>query len=166
MRQALTGLVVFVTTVALSAMCRPLLARTVEHWSHERLWSESDVVCVGTVRSVAEVSNDELSPDFFDKLIVTLKVESVFKGKVPDDKLAFTAFRWSQQPQATSNGPRFAKLENLPATEDAGSFRGARIMLMLFLKKENDGSFRPVSGDLDSALSVAKFTTFADAPIE
>ena len=136
--------------------------RTREHWSHARLWQESEVVCLASVSKIHPDEKNDWRPNEFKKLVASINVETVLKGRIQKERPEVVVYRWHNPPTTIANGPNFAKLPVGELREKEGPFNGARVLLLLFLKRLPDGRYVPTSGNLDSELSVMKVSSFAD----
>jgi len=137
-------------------------------WTYETLVAESDMVCIGTVKSTKKVENAEFFPDFLDRFESEIRVLAVLKGDSKLEDLAFVHFRYRPDTRSTlGNGPTFAVLDDLEGKEGAeGREAGERTKqpatFLLFLHRRPDGAYEPACGNDGAAMGVARVDGFTD----
>lgn len=133
-------------------------ARLVSFWPYEKLYEESDLVAIVELGSVSK-SKVELSghgeTDRFDGKIAQLAVGKVLKGKADIKTISLLHFAYSKKVTLISNGAFFIDFS------DAEKYQ-----YLVFLKKGDKGSFIPVTGHYDAAVSVKKIVRDHISPIK
>ncbi len=159
------------------------LARKVEHWPYQRLFAEADLVVIAQAVSSApsdEPWGEEASgwQVKFQAVHTKFSVMTVLKGQ-PCKSVQLVHFQYPANIKlALENGPQFAtflnpatpirlRVERVPAQprqntkqQQLRSLPQKQVSLqippnyLLFLKSRTDGRFEPVSGQIDSRLSV------------
>jgi uncharacterized protein (TIGR03067 family) len=151
------------SVLATGILMFPALAfgRVVEIWEYERLFKESDLVVIA-VPQRTELANDGPPEHSWPLEFVgqnsTFKVKHTFKGRATAEQIKVLHFRFGDklrkgvksitEPLQIVDGPLFVEFRIKPATE-----------YLLFLKSLKDGRYEPVSGRIDPALSVRKFSS-------
>lgn len=164
---------IFVWPVICSLLIPSLaFSRQVEDWPYERLFKESDLVVIAHVQGRG-VTKEEWNEKFFDKerfegVMTIFGVAFTLKGD-PPLCIWLNHFRYKEGAVRFNDGPgliAFLKepilLELKQAKDKKEKLHQKRQTLrkisqpeyLLFLKKRKDGSYEPVSGQLDASFSV------------
>lgn len=148
------------------AMVNHLDGRPRPIWTYKSLWSESETVCIGVVKSTKVVPNKEFLPDYVEGLESEVRIVAVLKGDTKSESIRFRHFRYRQDIRNTlGNGPTFAVLRGQREIDASGGQGGpveiganktSDVSFLFFLKRRGDGTFGPTSGDDDASLSVAQ----------
>jgi hypothetical protein len=148
-------------TPLLSAAIRPVLAllllvgishaldaRLVQHWTYQEMFDKSDLVAIGNLISSRDTDERITLPGYNPALpvigvVTEFKTSIVFKG--PKDlktiRLHHYRFVSKEEETAMSNRPELVKIPT-----------GQYASFLLFLVKEQDGKYAPVTGQTDPAL--------------
>jgi len=165
------------STFALVVICSLFIpsisfSRQVEDWSYERLFKESDLVVIAHVQGWG-VTKKEWNEKFFDKVRfegakTIFGASFVLKGD-PPLCIWLNHFRYKEGAGRYNDGPglvSFLKELLLVELKSAKNQKGKLEQLgvglskfsqpeyLLFLKKRKDGTYEPVSGQLDASFSV------------
>ena len=147
-------------------------ARQVEEWPYERLFKESDLVVIAHVQGWG-VANKEWNEKLFDKrrfegVMTIFGANFVLKGD-PPLCIWLNHFRYKEGAVRYNDGPRLVaflkeplKIEVKQNVKNKGKLhqqsQGLRKIsqpeYLLFLKKHKDGTYKPVSGQLDAEFAV------------
>ena len=147
-------------------------SRQVEDWSYERLFKESDLVVIAHVQAWG-ATDEEWNEKLFDKgrfegAKTIFGASFVLKGD-PPLCIWLNHFRYKESAVRYNDGPGlnvFLKepvLIELKQAEDKkgklhqpsqGLRKISQPEYLLFLKKRKDGTYEPVSGQLDASFSV------------
>ena len=149
MRRAILSLSVFAVCATAAA------ARPVALWPYEKLHQEADVVVLA--RAVKSLDTGDPLPDnpwptieFLSKE-TTFETLAVLKGaKV--EKLVLVHYRLKDG-NIPPNGPMLVAFRTVEEAAKANQYAAAPEYL-LFLKRGADGRYEPVTGQIDSVLSV------------
>ena len=164
-------------TFALVVICSLFIpsisfSRQVEDWSYERLFKESDLVVIAHVQAWG-ATDEEWNEKFFDKVrfegvMTVFGANFALKGD-PPLCIWLNHFRYKESAVRYNDGPglvAFLKeplLVELKSTKNqkgnlpelSGGLRKiSQSKYLLFLKKRKDGTYEPVSGQLDASFSV------------
>ena len=139
-------------------------ARAVRNWSYDDLLAASDAVAV--VEPVANENNDdqwEWAPQFAQGVTTTFHVLCYLKGGGPGDKTTIRVKHFVYKDGEPPNGGAMINFivgplnVNGTFTQNGKSepwkFERLQPHWLAFLKKMPDGSFAPVSGQIDPAFS-------------
>ena len=160
-------LLIWLATVLVALFCIHADARQIESWSFQRLKDTADVIVVGSMASTKqwpERVQGELFGKHLEGQLTTFDVETVFKGKEIGKQIQVVHYR-VKEGVLLQDGPILASFrkEGLRLTIESvnGVQHKAQIMegaprYLLFLKKRSDGKYEPVSGQIDSGLSLRK----------
>lgn len=160
------------------------LARKLEHWPYERLFQEAELVVIATVVATTPCGDQlqDEGTDWqadFQAVNTTFAVKTVLKGQ-PRDTLKLLHFRYHPDTNTVlENGPQFAsflsadnpvrlRMQQIPNQQPKSQIKQLKAKAlavksvsiqpppsyMLFLKLRSDGRFEPLSGQIDSKLSV------------
>jgi hypothetical protein len=156
--------------MALAALlCSQADARQIESWSYQRLKDAADAVVVGTVASEGpwnERVEDRLFGTALEGRLTTFDVETVFKGEVSGRQVQVIHLR-AKEGKRFENGPLLAsfrktgrrlEIESVDGVKEKALVMEGTPHYLLFVKKRDDGKYEPVSGQIDSALSVRKLS--------
>ena len=147
-------------------------SRQVEDWSYECLFKESDLVVIAHVQAWG-ATDEEWNEKFFDKVRfegakTIFGASFVLKGD-PPLCIWLNHFRYKESAVRYNDGPgliAFLKellLVKLKSTKNkknkleqlgVGLRKISQPEYLLFLKKRKDGTYEPVSGQLDASFSV------------
>ena len=148
----------------------PLQARGMRLWSYDDLLKASDVVAVIQPLKT-ENNDDDMGPEWdkpskcFQGLSTTFKVHCYFAGVQPATEVVVKYFGHIPGTDFPANGPELAEFPlGLQTYEihwkqkdqkDPGDFEAVSETpyWLAFLKRAADGSFVPVTGQVDAALS-------------
>ena len=155
-------------------LCIPSAAfsRQVEDCSYERLFKESDLVVIAHVQAWG-ATDEEWNEKFFDKVrfegVKTIFGASfVLKGD-PPLCIWLNHFRYKESAVRYNDGPGLVAFLKEPLLVELKSTKNQKGNLpelggglrkisqpeyLLFLKKRKDGTYEPVSGQLDASFSV------------
>ncbi len=146
---------------ALAAL--PASARKIENWSYDRLFKESDLVVIATAESTKDAADrfkDKNWPVEFLGQQTTFEVLQVVKGKESKNKIGVLHFRLPNAPNGRriliESGPMLVEFRttSFESQREDAKVEIAKVEYLLFLKKNSDGRYEPVSGRIDPALSV------------
>jgi len=149
------SLIVLALTFLFNAL--PLFARLVRPWSLQEIFDKADLVVVATFLSTQDTQERSTLQDVDPALKVIgltseFKVEVVFKGPKNLGTLRLHHYKFQDENDARRpNGPLLIRLPTPPQNGIHYAGHGAFLM---FLLKETDGSYAPVTGQTDPALSV------------
>lgn len=147
-------------------------SRKVEDWPYERLFKESDLVVIAHVQAWG-VTKKEWNEKFFDKarfegVKTIFGADFALKGS-PPLCIRLNHFRYKEGAVRFNDGPGlvdFLKEPILIELKQAKDKKGklhqqsqalrkiSQPEYLLFLKKRKDGTYEPVSGQLDASFSV------------
>ena len=149
-------------------------ARKVESWSYERLFKEADLVMIGSVEGWG--STKALWPEkIFNKARfagekTAFHPRSVLKGEPASPCIWVLHFSYKKGADPYEDGPNLVNFVKKPVlievkskeegkAQESKSKRVSKSLVsppeyLLFLKQRKDGTYEPVSGQLDAALSV------------
>lgn len=138
----------------LSGLSQPATAQVSYLWSFEERVSEADLVViaakVGTWDTGHRTTITELTPPFpVIEVQTEFKILAVVKGSAGSDTLRLRHYRWDADrlaPGGVINGPRPLNLTLTGVDPRAG--------FLLFLKRDIDGVFVPISGQASPEDSV------------
>jgi hypothetical protein len=156
--------------MALAALlCSQADARLIESWSLQRIKDTAGLVLVGTVASTGhwhEKLEDPLFGEHLEGRLTTFDVGTVFKGDVPTKQIELVHYQ-VKDGGLIDNGPLLAsfrktgrrlEIESVDGVKEKAHVLEGTPHYLLFLKKRGDGKYEPVSGQIDSALSVRKLS--------
>jgi hypothetical protein len=141
-------------------LCSDLSARQIEDWPYDKLFKHADLVIIAKPVAVREARKDDgATPpkghaDILTGVVTTFEILHVVKGEYKPKKMDLIHFRLKTGVHI-GNGPMLVKFHTKAMDLSGKSWAGiVSSDYMLFLKKDKDGRFEPVSGQLDPALSV------------
>jgi hypothetical protein len=116
-------------------------------WSYQELYDRSDLVVIAKPTLIQVTAETATLPDIRpDTHVIGLSTEFaislVVKGDKSVKKLTLHHYRLADPEQGTKNGPHLAAFDPKQHTR-----------FLLFLHREADGRYSPVSGQTDPALS-------------
>jgi hypothetical protein len=128
----------------------------IEHWSYEKMLERADLVVIAKSLSTQEILEDSKLPDgsTWDVvgLATQLEVRAVLKGDKNLKSFTLHHYRQKTPEEVIPNGPSFVLFD--PKHHQK---------YLLFLKKESDGRYSPVTGQVYPALfSVLKLNGVAE----
>jgi len=162
--------------IALALFCVLIVfevsARKAENWPYERLFKESDLVVIAHVQGWG-VTKKEWNEKFFDKgrfegAKTIFGASFVLKGD-PPLCIWLNHFRYKDGAVRFNDGPGLVTFLNKPLLIELKQSKDKKSKLhqqsqglrkisqpeyLLFLKKNKDGMYEPVSGQLDASFSV------------
>ena len=150
-------------------LCSRADARLIENWSFQRLNDSADLVLIGTMASTEpwpEKLPAQLFAEHLEGQLTTFDVETVLKGKDVGKQIRIVHYR-VKEGMLIENGPVLASFRKTGRRVEIKSIdgveRGMKVEertphYLLFLKKRSDGNYEPISGQIDSALSVSKLS--------
>lgn len=137
-------------------------ARLHEYWPYDRLTKEADVIVIATPISVRDISERTTLPNIVRtdtnnvrSAIPAIGVETIFatlsvlKGDVSTNSFVFHHLREAEKPGAQFNPP------GLVAFDPKEKKR-----FLLFLKRESDGRYAPLTGQTDPDGGVRDLGTY------
>jgi len=138
-------------------------ARVIPTWTYEDLFSKSDVVVIAdplaTTDSGEESDLENPWKVRFVGVNTEVKIKYAIKGTEKNEKIVVTYYRL---PDSTiiKNGPELAHISLTERTEasSTGKKSSGKPEYLLFLRKRKDGVYEPVSGLMDSSLSIRELT--------
>lgn len=132
-------------------------ARLIPTWSYQKLYDEADLVVIAKPTSTQDTTEKAVLPNIApDVHVVGLStgfdISVVMKGNKSVKKVTLHHYRLAESKQLMENGPCLASFDpKQPAR------------FLLFLHREADGRYSPVSGQTDPTLfSVLKLEGVAD----
>jgi hypothetical protein len=138
---------VLLTTNSFSAQ-----ARGSEVWTYQKLFDKADIVIIGRSLSTEDTQEITALEKVYDVvgLSSTISVRLVLKG---DPDLASVVLHHYRR----------KKYEPPPESLSLVRFKSNQARYLMFLKREKDGRYAPVSGQVDPALfSILKVEGIAD----
>lgn len=128
----------------------PLNARPMYMWSHDELTAKADLIVIAAINSTHDEINNydksTLKPDSIIPVLSIFDVKSVLKGTLPAavKSISIRHERYYDQRSATTviDGPCFIHFN----TTKKNSY-------MIYLHKEQNGIYTPLSGQYDPGLS-------------
>jgi hypothetical protein len=138
-------------------------ARITPNWTYEDLFSKSDLVIIATPLSTKDCGEENDATNLwkvkFMAVNTDFKIEHKIKGGEKNEKIVLAYYRLPES-ITVKNGPslaHFALAERTDAssTEKKGSGKNE---YLLFLRKSKESTYEPVSGMIDSALSIRALT--------
>ena len=125
-------------------------ARTMKSWSYQELYDQSDLVVIAKPVSTQDTTEKSPLPNISSVQVVGLSTEFdislVMKGDKSAKKATLHHYRLADPKQLMINGPHLASFDSKQHPR-----------YLLFLHREADGRYSPVSGQTDPALfSVVK----------
>jgi hypothetical protein len=135
----------FVLLIVYVAICQPASARFMHYMSYKQMQKRADLVVIATPLETKEAGERGTMPGGPDWDVVGLSTEfdvsAVLKGNEKLAKCVLHHYRQKNPNVLLKDGPSFVSFN---------SERKSRYLL--FLIKESDGRYAPVSGQLDPAL--------------
>lgn len=121
-------------------------ARTMRTWSYQELYDQSDLVVIAKPTSVQDTTEEAVLPNISpDVHVVGLSTEFeisvVMKGEKSVKKATLHHYRLADPKRLMDNAPNIASFDPKQHTR-----------FLLFLHREPDGRFSPVSGQTDPTL--------------
>jgi hypothetical protein len=133
-----------------------VFARLHEHWPYDRLTKEADAIVIATPLSAHDTAERTTLPNIVRtdtnkvrSAIPAIGVEtrftilSVLKGDTNTTDIVFHHLREAEKPSAQDNGPGLVTFD----PKEKKRF-------LLFLKRESDGRYAPLTGQTDPATGV------------
>ena len=153
----------FLTIFALILLSTTVFARLHEHWPYDRLTKEADAIVIATPVSVRDTAERTTLPNIVRtdtnnvrSTIPAIGVEttftllSVLKGEAGTNLFVFHHLREAEKPGARQhNGPGLVTFD----PKEKKRF-------LLFLKRESDGRYAPLTGQTDPDGSVRDLGTY------
>jgi len=134
-------------------------ARPVEDWKFERLFKEADLVVLAEALEYKDVDDqpvDNLLKKNCQAQNTSFAIARVIQGAVTADKITLLHFRLIEGVDGIDNGPLLVtfRTESAEFLIEGTTTQLGKPTYLLFLKKRKDGRYEPVSGQVDSKLSV------------
>ena len=137
-------------------------ARQIENWTYDRLFREASLVLIASAKQTKDTA-DQIEAGHDKGFIgqeTAFEVHRILKGDLKSDhELRVLHYRLPQD-ILTANGPLFVSFRHEESRLE-GVLNGVSFAAsipapdyLLFLRLRADGRFEPVSGPIDSALSV------------
>jgi hypothetical protein len=146
----------------LNLVVAPALGRKLENWPYERLFKNADLVVIAIAEGTAD-TKDRFKPELWKVEFIgqetTFSVRTILKGKVKGDKINVLHYRLPED-ALVKDGPLLVSFRAAPlplkGTVNGRAFKAelGKPEYMVFLRRRPDGRFEPISGQVDSALSV------------
>ena len=139
MKRIITGLLIL--TAALLAQ-----ARGMRSWSYQELYDQADLVVIAKPISTQDTAEKAVLPNFSPDLHVVglstaFDISVVMKGDKSLKKCVLHHYRLANPKEMRDNGPMLASFDPKQHTR-----------FLLFLHREADGRYSPVSGQTDPTL--------------
>jgi len=149
MKQIIAGLLIFAAAVAAQA-------REVQGLSYQQMYDQADLVVIAKPVSTQDTTEKttlrEMPRVHFIGLSTEFDIRLVMKGDTNVKKCVLHHYRLANPIEAAINGPDLASFD---PTKDRS--------FLLFLHRERDGRYSPVSGQIDPAtFSVLRLGGLAD----
>jgi hypothetical protein len=145
-------------------------AREVNDWDYATLSTRADLIAIGTRTSTKSVDFDfsrvepwrsilalpRIGPQVGAILVAEVTefdVAAILKGEIQTRSISVFHFSFSKDQQFIENGPHFFR-EGLLTPRDRMQPLRKDGPYLLFLKRNSDGRFEPVTGQDDGAFSV------------
>jgi hypothetical protein len=145
LRTKCKGMKRFVLLIMCVAVCQPTFARFMHYMSYKEMQKGADLVVIATPLATKEAGERGTMPGGPDWDVVGLTTEfdvsAVLKGADDLKKFVLHHYRQKNPKFVLRDGPHFVSFNS------EGKSR-----YLLFLIKESDGRYAPVSGQLDPAL--------------
>ncbi|MDZ4815676.1 MAG: hypothetical protein SGI71_05370 [Verrucomicrobiota bacterium] len=127
-----------------------------QNWSYQELYDQADLVVIAKPISTLETTEKVVLPDISPGSVVGLSTEFdirvVMKGDKSVKKVTLHHYKLADPQEWMRNGPNLASFDPKQKTR-----------FLLFLHREADGRYSPVSGQVDPAwFSVIKLEGHAD----
>jgi hypothetical protein len=136
-----------ITAILAMSFASALIARTQETWSFQEMFDKSDLVVIGRFAASKDTGERTNLPGYGTGLIVVGVVSDfesciVLKGQKDTTKFQLHHYRYEKPADefATSNMPELIKLQS-----------GVHGTFLMFLIKQPDGKYAPVTGQTDPA---------------
>lgn len=135
-----------------------LTARLTQHWTYQEMFDKSDLVVIATFLSSKDKSEQAVLPDYKPPLVVAevlteFEANLVLKGPKDVKRFQLHHYRYKSDADewAVSNTPFLVKIPKYSPS------------FLLFLTRQSDGNYVPVTGQTDPAiLSVLELTGAAE----
>jgi hypothetical protein len=144
----------------LIALTAPSFPRILANWNYDRLFGGSDVVVIARAVSTADTPAKASDPRYAGLFVgqdTTFKVEHVLQGRLAQPMFVLKHFRMKDH-QELSEGPLLVSFRDKPLvlrrTVASGDVSLGIPAYLLFMRQSPDGTFVPVSGEVDPELSV------------
>jgi len=148
-------------------------ARKFENWPYERLFNKADIVVIATSDKTAANEIQWIEPIFdsqhFVGIDTTLHIQTVLKGSA-SKVIKVQHFKYARKATRLEDGPRFISFFSSPISIDVKSANSSAPQLkeltsrrmslhnkpeyLVFLKQLDDGTYEPISGQIDPTFSV------------
>ena len=146
----------FLTLLLLLALPLVVAARVVRAWSYQEMFDQADLVVIAKPTATGDAEDKGRVTDFsrpYEVIAVATEMEArvIMKGEKTTNRFVLHHYRLAQRDGPVVNGPNFVAFD--PKGHHA---------FLLFLKKEADGRYAPVTDQRDPALfSVLRLEGFA-----
>lgn len=136
----------FLTLFLLLSMCVIATARIMRTWSYQQMYDKADFVVIAKPVSTEESKEKETLPDIAPRIDVVgistlFDICTVMKGESSTNKFLLHHYRLAKPKELLKNGPSLVAFD----TNQHNSF-------LLFLIREADGRFAPVTGQTDPGM--------------
>jgi hypothetical protein len=148
--KAITTVFVVIATALLAQ------ARVMRSWTYQELYDKADLVVIANPTSVEDTAEQTVLPGIAPDINVVgrsahFDISVVMKGDQGLKKLVLHHYWWAYPAKLAMNGPTLAQFD---PTENR--------RYLLFLQRESDGRYAPVSGQIDPAMiSILRLNGFA-----
>jgi len=127
----------------------PMLnARLMQYWSYQEMFNKADLVVIAAIASSKDTDERTILPNYSPPLKVVGVVSEfesrlVLKGdkKIAGFQLHYYRYQFAQDEDAVANTPELVRIKP-----------GQKAIFLLFLIKESDGRYAPVTGQTDPSL--------------
>ena len=152
----------FLPIFALVLLSTAVFARIHEHWPYDRLTKHADVIVIATPVSVHDTAEKTTLPNIVRTdtnnvrseipaigVETTFTILSVLKGDTGTNSLVFHHLREAEKPGVQDNSPGLVTFD----PKEKKRF-------LLFLKRESDGRYAPLTGQTDPDGGVRDLGTY------
>ena|SRR5579884_1801157 len=142
----------------IAALAAPLTGRLVKEWTFQEMFAKADLVAIGTPVATVQTAEHTTLPDLSPPVAVLglnteFQVRLVLKGDEKIKKFVLHHYKL-EHAESMINGPELLSFDS--------QIWGPHYLL--FLAKEHDGIYAPVTGQTDPALySVIQLSPQTDA---
>jgi hypothetical protein len=130
----------------IAALAAPLTGRLVKEWTFQEMFAQSDLVVIGTPVATVQTAEHTTLPDLSPSVAVLglnteFQARLVLKGDQKMKKFVLHHYKLEHE-ESMINGPELVRFDS--------QIWGPHYLL--FLAKEHDGRYAPVTGQTDPAL--------------
>lgn len=159
---------VFVLLLALVGPAPLLVARFVRPWTYQEMFEKADLIVIAAWTSTRDTDErstlqDVEPPVKVVGVISEFETKLILKGMKDIKKFQLHHYRFQNDDDARwANRPSLVIISGPTRDKDGLEYRGGGTFL-LFLTKQSDGKYEPVTGQTDpAAFSVLKLSGAAD----